>query len=885
MSSLSPGARVGSYEVVGALGAGGMGEVFRARDLALERDVALKMLPPAFAADPARRDRFVREARLLASFSHPNIAQIYGVERVDENLAIVMELVDGRTLRDTIRSGSIGRLQARHIARDIALALDAAHEKGVIHRDLKPANVIVAADGTAKVLDFGLAKAVADAAGGEPDTTMGATEPGAVLGTPAYMSPEQARGQPVDRRSDIWSFGCVLFELLSGTPPFGGATLSDTLAAILEREPDWSRLPADTPPSLQRLARRCLEKDRRRRLRDIGDALHDLSTESDVDRRSAGATPGGVQTPWSLHGGRGSTIALAIATVAFATATAWLLFAGRSSPVSQPAGGVVRFELPPPPGTVFGSPLSVIETTTLAMAPDGRALAFVATSPGAASIVWIRRLGDEEARRVTGTEGAISVFWSPDARALGFFADGQLRRIDAAGGTPVKICDVPVNLGVAGTWGANGDILFATVQGDGIRRVPAAGGTPTTLIEGMTATAPRAMWPRFLPDGTRFLYTTIEPNLRSHVRLAHGDGTAVDLVAADSQAQWVDPHWLLYVRESTLLAQRIDLDRRQAVGDPIAVAGPVAYSSATGWSDVSASFDGTLAFQSHVNINRLVWLDGSGRELSTTGSPAGYFTLRLSADGSRLLFSRLRAELGTYDLWIADLARQSETPVTTSPGMETGEVWGPGERSVLFAAARGGPPNLHQKDLVSGEERRLQTASRFQFPNDVHPDGTVVAYQQRTELGSWDLMTMRLDAPDEVAPLLSSPASEYGLRFSPGGELAAFVSDESRRSEVYVAPFPVTGVKTAASVGGGVLPRWRRDGRELYYVSGDRRLMAVPIDVTGTPGRPRELFRVGEVTDYAVAPDGQRFIVVRPLSVAKEQPLTVIVNWPAALGR
>jgi Tol biopolymer transport system component/predicted Ser/Thr protein kinase len=869
MSTLAPGSRVGPYEIVGALGAGGMGEVFRARDLTLRRDVALKVLLPAFAEDAARRTRLAREARLLATLNHPNVAQVYGVEDSPAGLAIVMEYVEGRTLRDLIRSGSVDQQRVPDLARQIASALDAAHEKGLIHRDLKPANIIVTPDGTAKLLDFGLAKAwMGDTgAGASDEATVTSTAIGALVGTPAYMSPEQARGQTLDRRADVWAFGCVLFELLSGRPAFAGDTISDTVAAVLEREPAWDAMPADASPRLRALAARCLDKDRRSRLRDIGDALHELSS------------PGEASVPAAIRSNGRRTVALVtLALIAGALAT-WFVMSDRSAPATTQPPAFVRFELSPPPGTTFGGVLNNLEAMTMEFSPDGTRLAFIARRSGEPPRIWIRALAIEGATEVPGTEGAVSVFWNPDSRSLGFFAGGQLRRIDLAGGAAVKICDVDANVGLTGTWGAGGDILFASVQGEAIYRVPAAGGTPTVLINvDPGSDQGRVVWPRYLPDGRRFLYTVTATGNQGQIRLADFNGTSRPLLDAVSQAQWVAPHWLLFVREGTLLGQRVDAASARVVGDPVSVAGQVGYSAATGWAAFTASPTGMIAAQMRRDESRLAWFDRGGRELTSVGAPGAYFTLSLSPNDQSILFTRLRPELGTYDLWVTDLARLTEAPVTSSPGMETGEVWMPNGRAVLYSAAQGTAPNLHHKDLTTGVERRLLTSKRFQFPTAVRADGSQVFYQQRTDRGTWDVMSTLLADPERTTPVFASAFSELTLRLSPAERHVAFISDESGRPQVYVAPFPVTGAKVMVSSTGGERPRWRRDGNELYFLSTGR-LMAVSIDASGRPGAARALFDARNWLDFDVAKDG-RFIANVAQVVSREQPLSIIVHWP-----
>jgi serine/threonine protein kinase/Tol biopolymer transport system component len=861
MSSLPPGTRVGPYEVRSALGEGGMGQVFRAYDTSLHRDVALKILPPDLAGDAEYRARFSREARVLATLNHPHIAQVYGLEDSVAGPAIAMELVPGATLRDRLRSG-VGRPEALRLAYQIATALDAAHEKGIIHRDLKPGNIMVTPDGAAKVLDFGLAKtSIEPEATAQHDTTLAATVHGAVLGTPAYMSPEQARGQAVDRRTDIWAFGCVLYELLAGQTAFKGESHSDLVAAILERDPDWGALPADTPAALRRLLQRCLEKDRRQRLRDIGDALPELAAphgESDTRPRAVG----------------GVTIALMAAALATGSAATWLMRGGsQGSPALAPLP--VRFALPPPSGARFGTG---IESTSVSVSPDGSTVAFVAFRTGAPSKILVRSLSDETFREIAGTDGATSMFWSPDGKAMGFFVRGQLKSVDLSGGAPVKVCDVPIGIGLSGSWGREGDILFATVQGERVSRVPAAGGTPVAVLS-EAGKGGRLMWPRHLPDGRRFLYTELTPDFQGRIMLAEPDGRTTPLVAATSQAQWIDPDWIVFVREGTLVGQRVDLAAGKPIGEPVSIIGPMSYSAATGWANFAASPNGTLVAQWHTDESRVAWFDLNGTETGGIGNKGTYQTVRLSPDDSVLLFTRVRPELGTRDIWRTDLARPgSETPVTTSPGMETGEVWLPGARAVVFAAGQGGPPNLFHKDMTTGTERRLLTSARFQFPNDVSADGSQVIYQQRTELGNFDLMVASISDPSRVSPLVATASSEHDARLAPGGTHLSFISDETGRSQVYVAPFPAAAMKTAVSSAGGSLARWRRDGRELYFISSDRKLMAVPIDASGVPGQARALFNVAAWQDYDVTRDG-RIVAVVPEVVGAEQPLAVIVNW------
>ncbi len=499
--ALTPGTRVGPFEIIGSLGAGGMGEVYRARDAKLARDVAIKILPRLFTTDVDRLARFEREARVLASLNHPHIGAIYGLEAIDGTPALVLELIDGDTLADRIATGPLAVADALAIATQIAEALEAAHERGIVHRDLKPANIKITPAGIVKVLDFGLAKAVTgDDAGPDlthsPTVTMGGTRDGVVLGTAAYMSPEQARGKAVDKRTDIWAFGCVLFEMLTGHSAFAGETLSDTIAKILEREPDW-RVLTERAPGVQRIVRRCLEKDPKQRLRDVGEARIALSRQGEE-------TPAREDQPaaWTWKQ-RAAALTAAAAVVAIALATgAWY----GSRPLALSRATPIRFALPPPPGTRFGVSF---ETTFLALSPDGSQVALVARPADGTNRIWLRPLSAVEARPLAGTEGASSAFWSPDGRSLAFFTGNQLKRIELPGGSPVSICDVPENIGLFGTWGAGGQILFASVEGAAIFSVSTSGGTPTTLVTpDRSRGQARVHWPWFLPDGKHFVYQT-----------------------------------------------------------------------------------------------------------------------------------------------------------------------------------------------------------------------------------------------------------------------------------------------------------------------------------------------------------------------------------------
>jgi Tol biopolymer transport system component len=880
------GRRVGPYLIESPLGFGGMGEVYRARDTKLGRDVAIKVLPEAFAADPERLRRLESEARLLAALNHPHIGAIYGFEHADGVQGLVLELVEGPTLADRLAQ-VMGRglplEEALGIARQIAEALDAAHEKGIVHRDLKPANIKLTPEGTVKVLDFGLAKLAAGetAALLSPLPRGGETREGTILGTAAYMSPEQARGKAVDKRMDVWAFGCVLYEMLAGRAVFASESLADTLAAILEREPDWSALPDTTPDRVRRLLRHCLEKDPRRRLRDIGDAQADLTRDGDTDV----TTTRGRSTSW---GARRTGAAVAVATAAVIAAALGIASVRRPAAPSDPRPTAVRFSVAPPPGGAFvGDP----GRTYLALSPDGSQLAFIATEGVGVRRVWIRPISAIEARPLPGTEGANSLFWSPDGRSLAFFAGSKLKRLDLPEGAAVPLCDVPMGVGLSGTWGADGEILFASVFGDAIFSVSTHGRRPAPLVTpDRSRGEARVLWPWFLPDGRRFLYLTRLADDSGQVVLAAKGRPPRPILSAASNVQWVDPDFLVFVREGILVGQRFDLDTEAVVGEPFSIAQPVDYFFSTGRATFATSRNGHVAYQSHRDVERLVWSDRRGTAIGEVGTGGDYQGVRISPDGRTLLFDRAQPGVGTYDLYTFDIGRRVETRLTSDPGSEGNGVWLPDGRGVVFQATRGGPAHLFRKSLETGAEDELLPVGRRQEVEDVSPDGKTLAFVQRTVRGDGDLLTLSLSTPGAPSELLGSTFDERGLRFAPDGRAVAFLSDESGQPEVYVAPFPAMRPRMRVPTGGARWPRWSPAGRELFYLADERHLVSLPVRTTpalqfGAPAAILSLPARATWSDFAVSADGTRFLTIVSDVRGSEQPLTVVLNWPAGTGR
>jgi serine/threonine protein kinase/Tol biopolymer transport system component len=877
------GRRLGPYAIQSRLGAGGMGEVYRARDTKLGRDVAIKVLPAMFAADPQRIRRLEGEARLLAALNHPHIGGIYGFEQVDGVHGLVLELVEGPTLADRLGQAALrGRGlpvdEALEIARQIAEALDAAHEKGIVHRDLKPANIKLTSDGTVKVLDFGLAKL---AAGATPASglspPMGETREGTLLGTVAYMSPEQARGRPVDKRMDVWAFGCVLHEMLAGRPAFAGESLPDTLAAIVDREPDWGALPAATPSGVQRLLRRCLEKDPRRRLRDIGDAQDDLTRARDGQ-------------PIPVHGAsarsrasRTVTAALSIASLIAVSMAVGFRLRSRPPPDTRP--GPVRFAVAPPRDAAFvGDP----GRSYLALSPDGSQLAFVAAERAGTRRLWLRSISAIEARPLSGTEGANGLFWAPDGRSLGFFVANKLKRLDLSEGIAYPLCDV-TDVALSGTWGA-GEILFASVEGDAIFSVPTHGGAPSVLVKADRSRGERVSWPWFLPDGRRFLYLSRLRDGSGEVTLGERGRGPRPILPAMSSVQWVDPDYLVFVREGTLVGQRFDLAAELTIGEPFFIAEPVDYFFSSARGTFATSRNGNVVYQSHQDVARLVWSSRNGTRIADVGTPGDYRSLRISPDGRTLLYARTQPGVGTPDLWTWDIGRGIETRLTSDPGSESRGVWLPKGHGVVFSADRGGIPHLFRKDLVTGAEDELLPVGQRQVADDVSPDGLTLAFSGRTGPVHFDVLALSLPTPGAPSVLAGSRFDERGLRFSPDGRTVAFLSDESGRHEVYAASFPAMAPKIRVSTGGARQPQWNPAGRELFYLTDDRHLVSVPVRAGPSLelGTPATLFALPERPawgDFAVHPDGRRFLSVVFEVRGTEQPLTVVLDWPAEVGR
>jgi Tol biopolymer transport system component len=890
---LATGTRLGAYEIVAAIGAGGMGEVYRARDTRLDRDVAIKILPEPFAADPERLARFDREAKALAALNHPNIAIIHGVEDTPPGAgprgvegswprrALIMELVEGPTLADRIEQGRIPVDEAIPIARQIAEALEAAHEQGIIHRDLKPANVKVRADGTVKVLDFGLAK-LAEGASADRNASLSPTitspalmtGAGVLLGTAAYMSPEQARGRSVDKRSDVWAFGCVVYEMLAGQRPFDGGDVTETIAAVVKDAPQWNRLPAATSAPIRRLLRRCLTKDPRRRLAHVADARLELDESETAPQEPQGGLSPGFSRERLLWAG---ALLLALAAAA---SIAW-----RAAP-SAPAE--MRLDVAFPG---FGG---------YAISPDGRHVAYSAEGDNGAQI-WLRPLNPPiEPRAVPGTDGGSYPFWSPDSRSIGFFTNASLKRVDLDGGNPATLAGVITPAG--GSWNETGTIVYVPNDNGGVFSVPAIGGPAKRITPGDLATRR----PHFLPDGRHYLFFVVRGDQPAGVYVGELDGTTIRRVmSADSPALYAAGH-VWFVREQRLLAQPFDVATHSPNGSAVTVADDVPVTLFE--APIAVSAMGLIGYRrglEEVTARQLVWFDRSGNPVGTIRDDEASLVANpeLSPDGERLAVQRTIRQ--NVDVWTVDLKRDpSFVRLTDAPGIESLPVWAPDGGLLLFNSIVGTQTERIDSGLPAVDPRAGRGAFVIKSLDGLRPevrrgfgpsigcdwssDGKYLLAKTFADLNptGTDLLAYPLDGPGEPVVVARTGAEERDGQFSPDARWVAYESDESGRSEIYLQPFPGPGLKTKVSIGGGRQVRWRRDGREVFYVASNGTLMAAPVtgSLPGGLGSPAPLFktRLAPVRtisrqQYVVSRDGQRFLMVT--REGEPRPITLILNW------
>jgi eukaryotic-like serine/threonine-protein kinase len=867
---MSPQSTIAHYRIVSKIGEGGMGEVYRATDTKLNRDVAIKILPESFAQDPDRMARFAREAQVLASLNHPNIAAIYGIE---EN-AIVMELVEGEDVK-----GPLPLATALDYARQITLALEAAHERGIIHRDLKPANIKVTPEGVVKLLDFGLAKASESSAVSgsptiSPTLSLTMTQAGVILGTAAYMSPEQARGKPVDRRADIWAFGVVLYEMLTGRVLFGGDTLTDTIASVVKAEPDWAALPVDTPPHVRWLLERCLRKDTRTRLQAIGDARMLMEEPPGAARDRAGESP----SPRWLR-----MIATAIVVASVTAATMWWF---RAKPMNLVSA---RFDLTLPEGTGDSALVSAPQAVP---SPDGRYLAFIAREARTGkNYLWVRPLDSLSAQRLDRSEGANFPFWSPDGQFVAFFADQKLKKIAVSGGFAQTICDTGEGSGDGGTWNQSDTIVFAPAANGPLMRVPATGGgraTPATTLD-TNRTEVLHSWPQFLPDGRHFVYLARSVDSeKSGIYVQELGAPKGNLVLKSvTRATFAPPGYLLFARDATLFAQRLDPKDFHVQGDPVPVVEEITQNTENGLAAFAVSSNGVLAYRrGAIRSRQLTWYDREGKRLGLVGEPGEYTMMRISPDEKHVALQRRRGAVG-LDTWIMDLGSGILTRTTFDlKQTRFGPVWSPDSRRMVVSLEGGG---LTEIAVASGALTVLSSEPNTISANDWSPDGRFLlcANLPPTQISLLPLSPAGAGGERKMQMVLDTPYSKYGLRFSPDGQWAAYTSDESGEFEVYVASFPSFSDKRRVSGSGGYYPFWRKDGKELFFTSRDRMVVAVEVK-TGSKlevGVPKPLFKisVSGFAQFAVLGDGKRFLVNELTGQSAEGQITVVLNWAAEM--
>ena len=880
--ALTSGTRLGPYEILAPLGAGGMGEVYRARDTRLDRTVAIKILPAQFSADPVHKQRFEREAKAISSLNHPHICVLHDIGNQDGIQFLVMECVEGETLAKRLEKGPLPLEQMLKYGTQIADALDKAHRTGVVHRDLKPGNVMLTGSG-AKLLDFGLAKAAPPLAAGETLTaaatrTTPVTQQGTIVGTFQYMSPEQVEGKEVDARSDIFSFGSVLYEMVTGRPAFSGKSQLSVASAILEKEPEpISKLQPLTPPALDRAIRVCLAKNPEERWQSARDLLLELKWIAGGGSQ-AGLRSEGI--PRSRSYNRPSWTLVAVLSL---SVLVLLTISRQRAPASA---APVRFLIHPPENSYINA------EGRAAVSPDGRQLTFVAPDSNGKGLLWVRSFDSLAARPLAGTEGALFPFWSPDSRWIGFFANrSTLQKIDVTGGPPISIASALAGNG--GTWSRDGVIVFGTGATRLLYRVSAAGGEVVPLTKREKAGSIGQLAPYFLSDGNHYLFEGPQAGGGRAVYVSSLDSDTSKLLVRGGTSPAYQQGYLLYLLGTTLIAQPFDEKRLEIVGDGSALAEQVQFFSPSQSGAVLAYWTGAAE-----NMPQLMWFDRSGNRIGQLGGPVHQFNIRLSPDGTKLAAEIYDRQVsGIYfesDIWLYDVSRGVKSRLTSGPGSARCPCWSPDGKRIIFSSDRKGQYDLYEKAVDgSGNEELVLASEVAKYCQSWSPDDKIVLFMtvSNDSSANLDLWTLPLVGERKPVPYLQTEFAESGSRFSSDGKWVAYASDESGKNEVYVRPFPGPGGKLLVSASGGSTPVWRQDGKEIFYLGANRELMAARVNQNGSVlgiDVARPLFQTHTesfLPNYDVSADGRRFVMVTSTPHKVASPITVVVNWDAALRK
>ena len=886
------GKRLGPYEILSAIGAGGMGEVYRARDTRLERIVAVKILPDHLSDRAELRERFEREARTVASLNHPHICTLHDIGHQDGTDFLVMEYLEGETLAERLKKGPLPLAQVLQYAIEISDALDKAHRKGITHRDLKPGNIMLTKTGT-KLLDFGLAKLRASSVTSPlsqlPTANDNMTAQGTILGTLQYMAPEQLEGKEADSRTDIFAFGVVVYEMATGKKAFEGKSEASLIAKILETDPPpLSSLQPMTPPALDRVVKICLAKEPDERWQAATDLCRELKWIAEDGSHVAMPASAEASRTGPLSNTR---VAWALTAIAVVAALALGTFAHLHRTTEEP--DVIKLSVLPPEKASFNV------RSIPAVSPNGRRLAFVATLDGKNEL-WVRDLDSLAARPLSGTDGADHPFWSPDSHFIAFFASGKLKKIDVAGGPGVSLCDAAIGgTGYGGSWSKNDVILFSPAGNVGLFRVSVAGGnaTPVTTLNQAGEMSHRFPW--FLPDGHHFLYTAVtsDPE-KSAVYVGDLDSkNRRQIVAGNNNAVYVPPGFVLFVREHTLMAQPFDPTKLQTSGDPAPIAEGVDLSSVNAQSQFSSSQNGVLAYTSGEfgTESMLTWFDRNGKVLGTVGTPGNVLWPAISPDGNTVVVDRRDPQTGYFDLWLQDLVRGTASRLTFNPKSNEFPVWSADGSHIAFTSLRDGAGNLYQKTATgAAQDEALDKAARGKRADDWSRDGRYIIEERFSDPGTgFDIWILPVFGDRKPFPYLQTEFNERWAKLSPNGEWLAYVSDETKRNEVYVQTFPTPGGKWQVSTNGGDRPLWSRDGKELFFIGGDQKLMAVEVKGDTAKGvakfeadLPKPLFdtRIPFFGWFDVSKDG-RFLMPAPVEQSANVPISVVVNWTAGLKK